>query len=49
MKKFRAADGRKCLMKMSEEQKEEQELVNLTAVLAPILCIVLFAFCSGLL
>ena len=48
MKRFRAVDGRLVTAKVTEEQAAENELLKLTAIVMPLLVIVLFAACSGM-
>jgi len=46
MKTFRAADGRR--VKMSADQIKEAKRVAVSAVLAPILTIIIFAWAAGI-
>ena len=48
MKKFRAADGRLVTAKVTEEQAAENELLGLVSIVMPLMVIVLFAACSGM-
>lgn len=47
-KTFRAHDGRKVPLFVSDEQRAETEILNMTAIIMPILMIVVFAAVSGL-
>ena len=47
-KTFRAVDGRRCAIRMTEEQTAENELLKLASIVTPVLAVFLFAIASGL-
>jgi len=44
---FKAADGRKVRVRMTEETVMEQELLNMASIIFPILTILIFALAAG--
>ena len=48
VKVFRAADGRKCAVRMTAEKEAERELLRMAAAVMPVLMIVVFALASGM-
>ena len=44
---FKAADGRKVRVSMTEDQIAEQELLKLASIVMPVLTILVFALAAG--